>query len=65
MYNIDIIILSIKNNKAKLCIIYGFLESGKTIFAKKLEAKHKAIRFLTDEWMIGIFNFNGSFGKIS
>ncbi len=52
-----------KKNKTKLHIICGFVGSGKTTLAKKLEKHHKAIRFSTDEWMIELFNFNGDFGK--
>lgn len=49
--------------KAELYIICGFVGSGKTTLAKKLEKKYKAIRFSTDEWMIDLFGFNGDFGE--
>lgn len=49
--------------KPKLHIICGFVGSGKTTLAKKLEKQYKAARFSTDEWMIGLFDFNGNFGK--
>jgi predicted kinase len=52
-----------RKNKTKLHIICGFVGSGKTTLAKKLEKQYGAIRFSTDEWMIELFNFNGSFGK--
>lgn len=52
-----------KKYKVKLHIICGFVGSGKTTLAKKLEKQYQAIRFSTDEWMIELFNFNGNFGK--
>lgn len=50
-------------NKTKLHLVCGFVGSGKTTLAKKLEKQHQAIRYSSDEWMIELFNFNGDFGK--
>jgi predicted kinase len=36
-------------------LLFGFLGSGKTTFAKRLEVEHAAIRFTPDEWMAGLF----------
>ncbi len=36
-------------------IICGFIGSGKTTFARKLEKETRAIRITKDEWMIRIF----------
>ena len=36
-------------------VICGFIGSGKTTFARKLEKETKAIRITKDEWMIKIF----------
>ncbi len=39
-------------------LIHGFLGSGKTTFAKALEAETNAIRFSPDEWMIALYGSN-------
>ena len=36
-------------------LLFGYLASGKTTFAKHLEVKHKAVRFTPDEWMAHLF----------
>jgi predicted kinase len=43
------------NNKPIAYIIIGFIGSGKTTFARKLENETGAIRFTKDEWMVRIF----------
>ena len=44
------------NNKQPIAyIICGFIGSGKTTFARKLEKETGAIRITKDEWMIKIF----------
>ncbi|WP_038177949.1 AAA family ATPase [Vibrio rhizosphaerae] len=40
---------------AKIYFICGFIGSGKTTYAKKLEQERKAFRFNADEWMIPLF----------
>jgi len=44
-----------ENNKSVAHIIIGFIGSGKTTFARKLEKETGAIRFTKDEWMVKIF----------
>ena len=39
-------------------LIYGYLGSGKTTFAKKLENEIAALRFSPDEWMFQLFGSN-------
>jgi predicted kinase len=36
-------------------LLFGYLGSGKTTFAKYLEVKHEAVRFTPDEWMARLF----------
>lgn len=36
-------------------LLFGFLGSGKTTLAKRLELQHSAIRFTPDEWMARLF----------
>lgn len=36
-------------------LIFGFLGSGKTTLAKRLELQHGAVRFTPDEWMARLF----------
>ncbi len=36
-------------------LIVGFIGSGKTTFAKKLEQEIGALRFTKDEWFIRVF----------
>jgi predicted kinase len=36
-------------------LLFGYLGSGKTSFARRLEAEHKAVRFTPDEWMARLF----------
>jgi predicted kinase len=36
-------------------LLFGYLGSGKTSFARRLEAEHKAVRFTPDEWMVRLF----------
>jgi predicted kinase len=47
-----------KNNKATVYLIAGFIGSGKTTFSKKLESETGALRFTKDEWMIKVFGNN-------
>ena len=39
-------------------IVHGFVGSGKTTFARKLETETGAIRFTPDEWMIALYGDN-------
>ena len=39
-------------------LIHGYIGSGKTTFAKKLEHDIKCIRFTVDEWMISLYGDN-------
>lgn len=36
-------------------LVFGFLGSGKTTLAKRLELRHSAVRFTPDEWMARLF----------
>jgi predicted kinase len=36
-------------------LLFGYLASGKSTFAKHLEVKHDAVRFTPDEWMARLF----------
>ena len=47
-----------KNYKATVYLIAGFIGSGKTTFSKKLESETGALRFTKDEWMIKVFGNN-------
>jgi predicted kinase len=44
-----------KNKKPIAHIIIGFIGSGKTTFARKLEKETRAVRFTKDEWMVKVF----------
>lgn len=44
-----------KNSKPVAHIIIGFIGSGKTTFARKLEKETGAVRFTKDEWMVRVF----------
>jgi predicted kinase len=44
-----------ENNKPIAHIIIGFIGSGKTTFARKLEKETGAVRFTKDEWMVRLF----------
>jgi len=50
-----IIMFMQENNKPLAHIIIGFIGSGKTTFARKLEKETGAIRFTKDEWMVRLF----------
>lgn len=39
-------------------LLHGFIGSGKTIFARKLEREHGAVRFTHDEWMVRLYGWN-------
>lgn len=39
------------NQKPKAFLLHGFVGSGKTTFAKRLENEERALRFTHDEWM--------------
>lgn len=47
-----------KNNTPTAYLLCGFIGSGKTTYAKKLEKDFEAIRFTKDEWMVKIFGNN-------
>jgi predicted kinase len=36
-------------------LLFGYLGSGKTTFAKRLEIERRAVRFTPDEWMARLF----------
>jgi predicted kinase len=36
-------------------LLFGYLGSGKTTLARKLEHRHQAVRFTPDEWMMRLF----------
>ncbi|MBI3559781.1 ATP-binding protein [Candidatus Gottesmanbacteria bacterium] len=42
-------------------VIIGFIGSGKTTFANKLEKETGALRFTKDEWVIAIFGHDPTF----
>ena len=44
-----------ENNKPVAYIIIGFIGSGKTTYARKLEKETGAIRFTKDEWLVRVF----------
>ena len=44
-----------ENNKPLAHIIIGFIGSGKTTFARKLEKETGAVRFTKDEWIVRVF----------
>jgi predicted kinase len=41
-----------------LHLMHGFIGSGKTTYAKKLEADLPALRLNNDEWMVALFGVN-------
>jgi predicted kinase len=43
------------NNQPLAHIIIGFIGSGKTTFARRLERETGAVRFTKDEWMVRLF----------
>jgi predicted kinase len=45
----------LKHSKPIAHIIIGFIGSGKTTFARKLEKETGAVRFTKDEWMVRVF----------
>lgn len=44
-----------KTIKPTAYLICGYIDSGKTTFARKLEKETGAVRFTKDEWMVKIF----------
>ncbi len=44
-----------RNNRPLAHIVIGFIGSGKTTFARRLEHESGAIRFTKDEWMVRVF----------
>jgi len=44
--------------KPKIHLIHGYIASGKTTYAKKLENEISAIRFTLDEWMMHFYGDN-------
>jgi predicted kinase len=43
---------------ATIHLLHGFVGSGKTTFAKKLEQDLNCVRFTSDEWMIALYGDN-------
>ncbi len=39
-------------------LLHGFVGAGKTTFARRLEAEHRAVRFTHDEWMHSLYGDN-------
>lgn len=39
-------------------MLFGFVGSGKTTFARKLEGELRAVRFSHDEWMVALYGTN-------
>ncbi|MDX1507436.1 MAG: AAA family ATPase [Woeseiaceae bacterium] len=39
-------------------LLHGYIGSGKTTFARKLEREHGAVRFSHDEWMVRLHGWN-------
>ena len=52
-----------ENKKPIAHIIIGFIGSGKTTFARKLEKETGAVRFTKDEWMVRVFGNTPPKGK--
>jgi predicted kinase len=46
-------------------LLVGFISSGKTTFAKKLEKETGALRFTKDEWIIRIFGNDPNFAEFN
>ena len=44
--------------KPTLYLIHGYIASGKTTYAKKLETEMDAVRFTLDEWMVHFYGSN-------
>ena len=44
--------------KPTLHLIHGYIASGKTTYAKKLEIETSAVRFTLDEWMVNLYGVN-------
>src|SRR5437764_613569 len=44
-----------ENKEPVAHIVIGFIGSGKTTFARKLESETGAVRFTKDEWMVRLF----------
>lgn len=49
------------NRQPTAHVVIGFIGSGKTTFAKKLEKETGALRFTKDEWVIAIFGHDPTF----
>ncbi|MCB9963325.1 MAG: ATP-binding protein [Rhodospirillales bacterium] len=47
----------------KIYFLHGFCGSGKTTYAKKLEAEGMAVRFSLDEWMVDLYGVNPPAGS--
>lgn len=47
-----------QKNKPIAYLVCGFIGSGKTTFARKLEKETGAARFTKDEWMVKLFGNN-------
>lgn len=50
---------------ATLHLIHGFIGSGKTTFAKRLERKTGALRLTQDEWMVALHGINPPMEKFA
>ena len=46
------------SSAAKAFLLHGFLGSGKTTLAKRLEQQRGAVRFTHDEWMSRLYGQN-------
>lgn len=53
-----------EKNKPTAYLICGFIGSGKTTFARKLEKEKGVVRFTKDEWMVKIFGNNPPKNKL-
>jgi predicted kinase len=47
--------ISLRGEMATIHVLCGFIGSGKTTFAKRIEAETGAVRFTMDDWMIPLF----------
>lgn len=47
-----------QQRKTKIYMIFGFVGSGKTTFARRLEEQLPAFRFSPDEWMVALYGTN-------
>ncbi len=45
-------------NTPTLYLLHGFIASGKTTYAKRLESEVNAIRFTADQWVVHFYGVN-------